>query len=85
MKETASFTRGFESIRHNPAFGIAAKIVGCQIGYAGLLGAPLNRIPDDVGRHAIFLPLSLFRNSSEYSPFAHGRMLEPCIQKLLGP
>ena len=60
----------------------AAKIVGCQIGYAGLLGAPLDRVPDDVGRHAILLPLSLSRNSSEYSPLTHGRMLEPCIQKL---
>jgi hypothetical protein len=63
----------------------ATKIVGRQIGYAGLPGTPIDRIPDYVGCHASFLSLSHFRNSSEYSPFAHARMSEPCIQKLLGP
>jgi hypothetical protein len=33
----------------------AAKIVGRQIVYAGLSGAPLHRVPDDIGRHAISL------------------------------
>jgi hypothetical protein len=30
----------------------ATKIVGCQIGYAGLTGTPLQRIPDYVACHA---------------------------------
>jgi hypothetical protein len=29
----------------------AAKVVGCQIVYAGLSGAPLHRVPDYIGRH----------------------------------
>jgi hypothetical protein len=29
-----------------------AKIVGRQITYAGLSGAPLHGVPDDIGRHA---------------------------------
>ena len=37
------------AIMAEPGTG-AAKIVGCQIGYAGLSGAPLDRIPD-VARH----------------------------------
>lgn len=63
----------------------ATKIVGRQIGYAGLSGTPLDGIPDYVRCHASFLSLSYFRHSSEYSPFAHARMPEPCIQELLGP
>jgi hypothetical protein len=31
----------------------ATKIVRRQIGYAGLSGTPLDRIPDYIGRHAI--------------------------------
>ena len=49
----------------------ATKIVGCQIGYAGLMGAALDRVPDNVGCHAGFLSLSHFRNPSEYPPLAH--------------
>ena len=49
----------------------ATKIVGRQIGYAGLTGTPLDRIPEYVGCYASFLSLSLFRNPSEYFPFAH--------------
>ena len=30
----------------------AAKIVRRQIVYAGVSGAPLHRVPDDIGRHA---------------------------------
>ena len=63
----------------------ATKIVGRQISYAGLPGAPLDRIPDHVCCNASFLSLSHLRNSSEYSPFVHARMSEPCVQKLLGP
>jgi hypothetical protein len=63
----------------------APKVVRCQIGYSGLPGTPLDRIPDYVRRHARFLPLSQFRNSSEYSPFAHAGVPEPSVQKLLGP
>jgi hypothetical protein len=44
----------------------AAKIVRCQIVYAGLLGTPLDRIPDYVGRHASLLSLSTFQNPPEY-------------------
>jgi hypothetical protein len=49
----------------------ATKIVGRQIGYAGLMGTPLDRVPDNVGCHDGFLSLSHFRNPSEYSPLAH--------------
>ena len=72
-----------KSTRHSPGFGIAAKIVGRQIGDPCLASLPLDRIPDHVCRDANFLALSLFRDSSEYSPFGHARMSEPCIQKLL--
>src|SRR5260370_11154469 len=54
----------------------ATKIVGSQIGYAGLPGTTLDRIPDYVSCHATFLRLSHFRNSSEYSSFAYARMPE---------
>jgi hypothetical protein len=63
----------------------ATKIVGRQIGYSGLSGTPLDGIPDYVRCHASFSWLSYFRHSSEYSPVAHARMPEPCIQELLGP
>jgi hypothetical protein len=61
----------------------AAKIVGRQIGYACLSSTPLDGIPHHVRSHARFVSLPRFRNSSEYSPFAHARMAEPCIQELL--
>ena len=63
----------------------ATKIVTRQIGYAGLSGAPLDRIPDYVGCHAGVLSPSLLRNPSEHFPLAHPRMPEPSIEKLLAP
>jgi hypothetical protein len=33
----------------------AAKIVGCQIVYASMSGAPLHRVPDNVGCHSSWL------------------------------
>src|SRR6516225_9295385 len=38
----------------------ATKIVGRQIGYAGLMGTALDRVPDNVCGHAGFLSLSHF-------------------------
>ena len=49
----------------------ATKIVGCQVGYAGLTGASLHRIPDYVGCHASFLSRSPFQNPSKNFPLAH--------------
>jgi hypothetical protein len=63
----------------------ATKIVRCQIGYAGLPGTPLDGIPNHVRCHSGFLPLSVFRNPSEYLPLAHLRMPEPGVEKLLAP
>ena len=63
----------------------ATKIVGRQVGYASLAGAPLDRIPDYVGCYASFLSLSVLRNPSEYFSFAHARMPEPGIHKLPAP
>src|SRR5271165_2969621 len=57
----------------------ATKVVGCQIGYAGLPGTSLDRIPDHVRGHASLLSLSRLRNPSEYSSIAHARLGEPCI------
>jgi hypothetical protein len=75
----------FALIRHSSGFGIATKIVRRQIGYAGLSGAPLDRIPDYVGCHAGVLSPPLLRNPSEHFPLAHPRMPEPSIEKLLAP
>jgi hypothetical protein len=44
----------FASTTMAQARASAAKIVGCQIAYAGLPGAPLHRVPDYVGCHASF-------------------------------
>jgi hypothetical protein len=63
----------------------AAKIVGCQIVYAGLPGAPLHRVPDYVGCHASFLSHSPLQNPPEYSSLAHSRTPEPGAEKLLAP
>ena len=40
----------------------AAKIMGCEMVYTSLPGAPLHRIPDYVGRHASLLSLSTLQN-----------------------
>ena len=61
------------------------KVVGRQVGNAGLPGTSLDRIPDNVRSHASLLSLSYFRNSPEYSSFADPRMREPFIQQLLRP
>jgi hypothetical protein len=63
----------------------ATKIVRCQIGYAGLPGAPLDRIPDHVGCHAGVSSLSVFRNPSEHFPLDHLRMPKPGVEKLFAP
>jgi hypothetical protein len=63
----------------------ATKVVRRQIEYAGLPGATLDGVPDDIRGHASLLSLSRFRNSSEYSSLANPGMREPCIQQLLGP
>jgi hypothetical protein len=57
----------------------ATKIVGCQIVYAGPLGAPFDRIPDYVGCHASILSRSILQNPSEHFPLADARMAEPNI------
>jgi hypothetical protein len=75
----------FASTAMTQARTSAAKIVGCQIAYAGLPGAPLHRIPDHVGCDASFLSLSPFQNPPEYFSLAHSRMAEPGIEKLLAP
>ena len=61
----------------------ATKVMGRQVSDSGLAGAPLDSVPDYVGRHATFLSLALLRNSSEYSPFIYAGTLEPCVQQLL--
>jgi hypothetical protein len=63
----------------------AAKIVGCQIAYAGLPGAPLHRVPDYIGCHASFLSHSRLQDTPEYFSLAHSRMPEPGIEKLFAP
>ncbi len=75
----------FASTTMAQARASAAKIVGCQIVYAGLPGAPLHRVPDYVGCHASFLSHSLLQNTPEYFFLAHSRMPEPCIEKLFAP
>ncbi len=72
------------AIMAEPGTG-ATKIMGCQIGDPCLAGTPLDRIPDHVCRDANFLALSLFRDSSEYSPFAYTVALEPNDQNQLKP
>ena len=63
----------------------ATEIVGRQIVYAGLSGAPLHCVPDYVGCHARFLSHSSLQNPPEYFPLTHSRMLEPDIEKVLAP
>ena len=72
------------AIMAEPGTG-AAKIVGCQIGYAGLPGTPLDCILDYVRCHARSLQHSSFQNPPEYFSVTYSRMAEPCIEKLLGP
>lgn len=48
----------FASTTMTQAGASAAKIMGCQIVYTGLFGAPLHRIPDYVGCHASVLSRS---------------------------
>jgi hypothetical protein len=45
----------FASTTMTQAGAGAAQIVGCQIVYAGLSGAPLHRVPDYIGCHASWL------------------------------
>ena len=59
----------------------AAKVVGCQIAYAGLPGAPLHCVPDYVGCHASFLSYSPLQNPPECFSLTHSRMSEPGIEK----
>jgi hypothetical protein len=63
----------------------ATKVVGLQVGYAGLPGAPLHRVPDYVGCHGSFVSHSTLQNPPEYFSLAHSRMPEPGIEKLLAP
>jgi hypothetical protein len=63
----------------------SAKIVGCEIAYAGLPGAPLHRVPDYVGCHTSFLSYSPLQNPPEYLSLSHSRMPEPGIEKLFAP
>src|SRR5258706_8815559 len=57
----------FASTTMAQARASAAKIVGGQITYAGLPGAPFHRVPDYVGCHARFLSHSPLQNTPEYS------------------
>src|SRR5258706_16475300 len=75
----------FASTTMAQARASAAKIVGCQIAYAGLPGASLHRVPDYVSCHASFLSHSPLQNPPEYFSLAHSRMPEPGIEKLLAP
>jgi hypothetical protein len=51
----------FASTTMAQARASAAKIVGGQIAYAGLPGAPFHRVPDYVSCHASFLSHSPFK------------------------
>jgi hypothetical protein len=59
------------AIRHDPGFGIATKIVGCETVNADSLGILFHRIPDYVACNSSILPSPALRNSSEYFAFSH--------------
>src|ERR1700731_211649 len=71
--------------RHNPGFGIATKVMRCQIGYASLTGTSLHRIPNNIGCHTGFLSRSPLQNPPKYLSLDNSRMPEPSIEKLLAP
>jgi hypothetical protein len=73
------------SIRRNPGFGIATKIVGCQMVYAGPPRTPFYCIPNYVGCHSSILASSILQNPSEHFSLAYVRMTEPNIHKFLAP
>jgi hypothetical protein len=59
------------SIRHNPEFGIATKIMRCQMVDPDSLGIPSCRAPDNVGSHSKCQFIPVFPNPPEDLAFSH--------------
>ena len=74
-----------QGIRHNPAFGIAAKIVWREMVQLHPFSDPSHHLPNDVLRDSRAPGRPMAANSAEDSARGHFRRISPSIDGILDP